>query len=782
MPRVRRISRANLRSRDRWLRRLLIYAQILLLLVLGTILGVMAGAFISVSRVLPSGADISQYRPTEATKVYSSDGVLLAKVYEENREIVPITDIPKDLQNATIAIEDARFYRHCGIDIRGMARALVEDLRTRSFSQGGSTLTQQLARNIYLTRQKRLSRKLQEIVLALEIERHYSKEQILELYLNEVYYGSGAYGVQTAAKVYFGKNAKDLTLAECALLAGLPRKPSAYSPYEDLQAAIRRRNTVLDRMTELGYITPEQCNQAKEEPVRLVGLKRGGLAKYKAPWFVMYVLRQVTRDLGADLIYKGGLVIHTTLNYEMQQAAEEELRKGVERAKYMNIHQGALVCLDPQNGHIKAMVGGVGRDFSKDQFNRAVQARRQPGSAFKVFVYTAAIDNGYDPSYRISNARVVYKGYGNKPWIPKNANGRYGGSYDMRNALAQSINVCAVRMAEKVGVDQVITYARILGIKSPLDRTLSIALGTSSVTPLEMVSAYSVFATGGARAEPMAVTTITDGEGGIIKRYAPDVRQVLSRQTAETMSDLLRAVVTSGTGRAVAVVPNAHGKTGTTSDHRDVWFIGYTPELATAIWMGNDDYSPMRRAYGASACAPPWAAFMLRALKIYEKEHQENSIVSENWREGRHERPRERRRQEPEPAPMAGKVMVRICTESGLVATPACPSSYEVPFEPGTQPLTECPIHRPEAAPPPMPQTSGASPQPAAQPVPTPKTPGTPGIEPTPTPAPERYVTVTICVDSGKLANIYCPETIQRRYRVEEAPSKVCTLHRAPRD
>ncbi len=773
MPQIEKVWYSR-RSRRRRSKIILIYLQIILLLLLAIFLGAIVGAFYSVSKVLPSGHDIEEYRPTEVTRIISSDGVVLAEVYEENREVVPITDIPKDLQNATVAIEDVRFYKHWGVDLRGMLRAFVENVRAGRMVQGGSTLTQQLARNLYLTREKRLSRKLQEIILALRIERNYSKEQILELYLNEVYYGSGAYGVQTASKIYFGKDVKDLTLAECALLAGLPKKPSVYSPYENLRAATGRRNVVLDKMAELGYITREQCEQAKKEPVRLVGLKPGGLAKYKAPWFVTYVLKQLTRELGADMIYKGGLEVHTTLNYEMQQAAEEELRKGVAAAKYMNVTQGALICLDPHNGHIKAMVGGVGKDFTKDQFNRAVQARRQPGSSFKVFVYTAAIDNGYDPSYRISNSRVTYAGYGSKPWTPKNANGRYGGTYDLRQALAQSINVIAVKLADKVGIDQVITYARILGIKSKLERTLSLALGTSVVTPLEMVSAYSVFANGGVRAEPMAVTKITDGEGGIIKEYSPITNQVLSRQTAETMSELLRGVVLHGTGRAARGIPDAHGKTGTTSDCRDAWFIGYTPELACAVWVGNDDFSPMRRAYVANVCAPTWTAFMRRALEIYKREKHPEEARSGSDFEKRDRRDSERRRSSER---LVGEdrqkmVDVTICTESGCLATKDCPSTYRVSAEAGTEPKVYCPIHSSQEASQPSQEPQNAVPAVSPPPPPT-------------APSPDsnaRYLNVTICVDSGRIANEYCPETITRRYRVEEAPTKVCTIHRPPRD
>ena len=593
--------RASRHGRGRPLR---IYVEIAALLLLATILGSIGGAFYSVSKMLPSGPQVTQYRPTEATKIISSDGVVLAEVFEENREFVPITEIPRDLQDATIAIEDERFFSHPGIDFRGIARALYQNLRAGRITQGGSTLTQQLARNIYLTREKKLSRKLKEILLALQLERNYSKEQILELYLNQVYYGSGAYGVETASRIYFGKHVKDLTLADCALLAGLPQKPSTYSPHENLEGAIKRRNAVLARMAALGYVTSEQCDEAKADKVDLIERKPIGLSNYKAPWFVTYVIKQLTEKYGADLVYRGGLRVHTTLNYEMQSVAEQELRSHVAAAKSRNVSQGAFVCIDPHTGHIKAMVGGVNPDFTKDQFNRVVQAKRQPGSAFKAFVYTAAVDNGYDIDYNVPNKPITYKG---KPWPSNYSRKQSKPSYTIKQAVAESVNTCAVRIARQVGVDQVIAYAKMLGIESPLDRNLSLALGASVVTPLELCSAYGTFATNGIRAEPIAVVQITEStandEGAVLEDNRPSTRRVLSEQTAQLMNEVFRAVVVGkgGTGYAASSVPNAHGKTGTTQDDRDAWFVGYTPELVAAVWVGNDDYGvPMKQVWGGN--------------------------------------------------------------------------------------------------------------------------------------------------------------------------------------
>lgn len=780
-----------MRGRERrraWRRRfklLWIYIEMTALVLMAVSLVAVITAIYSVSKMLPTGLDIASYRPTEATKIISCDGTVLAEIFEENREVVPLSDIPKDLQNATVAIEDERFYRHFGVDFRGIIRALYQNLRTGHIAQGGSTLTQQLARNIYLTRERKLSRKLQEIVLAFQLERHFSKQEILELYLNQVYYGSGAYGVQTASRVYFGRDAKDLTLSECALIAGLPQKPSSYSPYEDKEAATNRRNAVLNRMVELGYITSEQCDETKEEDVQLVGRQPGGIARYKAPWFVTYVIKELTDKYGPDLIYRGGLRVYTTLNYEMQKIAEQQLREQVKLAKWRRVSQGALICIDPENGYIKAMVGGVNPDFAKDQFNRAVQARRQPGSAFKAFVYTAAVDNGYDKNYRISNERVTYSGYGSKPWSPRNYDGHYGGTYSIKMAVAKSVNICAVRMAEQVGIQKVIEYARLLGIRSPLNPNLSLALGASEVTPLEICSAYGVFAAKGVRAEPMAIERITEAngnrDGSILEENRPVTRQVISEQTAETMDEIFRAVVTSGTGSQAGRVRNAHGKTGTTSNDRSAWFIGYTPELVTAVWAGNDDNTPMRGVYGGNVCAPAWAGFMREAVRIHAKEHQKETYkpkplgderLVRSSEDQRYQRQERNERQEPS----TNRVTVTICAESGQLGTSSCPTTYTVSYDADTALPSKCTIH-------------GASrPSGGAETTTTPTT--TPPPTSRPSTGPSRpggtstsngqYVTITICADSGQIANIYCPETVTRQFRTDEAPSKVCRLHRPP--
>lgn len=778
-----RAERRRRHPRRTFLRRLWIYTEVTALLLLVISLTAVGSAFYSVLRLLPSSADIASYEPTESTKIFSSDGVLLADIYEENREVVPIGDIPKDLQNATVAIEDERFYKHPGVDLQGIARAFYQNIRRGHMAQGGSTLTQQLARNIYLSREKSISRKLKEILLALELERNYSKEQILELYMNQIYYGSGSYGVQTASRVYFGKDVKDLTLAESALLAGLPQKPSSYSPYQDTDEAISRRNIVLNHMAVLGYITTAQRDEAKHERLHLVGLKPGGLGKYKAPWFVTYIMKELTNKYGADLVYRGGLRVHTTLNYEMQETAEQELRKGVAAAKSKHVSQGALISIDPETGYIKAMVGGVNPNFTKDQFNRAVQAHRQPGSSFKAFVYTAAVDNGYDPNYRISNRRITFNGYGTAGWSPRNYDNRYGGMLTMRQAIARSVNVCAVRMADTIGINEVITYARMLGIKSKLDPNLSLALGSAVVTPIEMCSAYGVFAAKGMRAEPIAIIRINESDrnddGALIEENRPLVHQVLSQQTAELMDGMFRGVVTMGTGRSARSVPEARGKTGTTQDDRDAWFVGYTPQLSTTVWVGNDDYSPMRGVWGGNVCAPTWAAFMRKALEVHKREHdqQKETQASNQQQPATDASPRARRTDNATPG--HERTTVTICAQSGLLATPACPTTYRVTYDMGKEPLARCNIHGTGAdtAPHADKPTPANVPE-QVQPNPQdngPQRPGTPSGN-----TQGDYVNVTICVDSGQVANEYCPETVSRRFLASEAPSRVCRLHRQP--
>ncbi|MCX8052437.1 MAG: PBP1A family penicillin-binding protein [Armatimonadetes bacterium] len=748
--------------------------QVLILIAISSSVGVVLAMFVNLAPALPK---VHSVEAPEATIIYSSDGVILARIFREDRTNVPLKDIPKALRDATIAIEDARFYQHSGVDMRAIFRAMWENIRGHKIKQGGSTITQQLARNVYLTQRKTVERKAQEAVLAILLERNFTKDKILELYLNRVYYGSGSFGVQAAAKVYFGKDVNQLNLSECALLAGLPQKPSVYSPHENLQAALKRRNMVLKRMEELGFITPEQRIQAKKTPITIVPRARGR-STYKAPHFVDYVTSELRKRYPDDVLFCGGLRVYTTLNYEMQKIAEHALRTTIRAlSKQRRVTEGCFVAIEPATGYIRAMVGSVN---PASHFNRCTQGRgRQPGSAFKVFVYTAAFEEGgMRPSTRVPGGRRAYRGANGRIWSPRNYDGWYPASVSIKMAIAKSVNTAAVYTADKVGIDKVIKYAQLMGIHSELEPYLSTAIGgVKGVHPLEMASAYGTFANEGVHVEPCCVIRVTNSRGETLEDFIPEGRQVISKRTLEMMDECLRAVVTSGTGIRARDVPGARGKTGTTNDDRDAWFIGYIPgKLVAACWAGNDDYSPMRGAYGGSTCLPAWRLFMLRAIPIYDRIHrneQESTAKKAGRRHNdvrRDDRPESVESNKPsaEPAPDAtvadGMRAYRICDESQLLATPACPSTHVRTFSESNLPTSYCTIHgrlgeaRRET-----------------------------GTEEESTRRPDREVgfperqltTVVVCAESGLLAGPYCPVT-RKKIPVDEVPSEVCSVHKRP--
>ena len=723
-------------------RKLIRAANICLVLVVIAAAGVGAGIFTTISQVLPSSEEIATLRPSEGTKVVSAEGKLIARVFEENREFVPITQIPRNLQLAAVAAEDTRFYTHPGVDFRGIARAALYNLQGGRFVQGGSTITQQLARNIYLTHKKTISRKLQEIVLALEIERRYSKEEILEFYLNQIYFGCGAYGVQTAAKTFFGKPVDKLNLAQCALLAGLPQRPLSYDPYEHPKAAQQRRNQVIDRMRKLHYISKEEAESAKSVRLKLARRTRPkGLSDFEAPYFTSYVLRQMVDKYGVDAVYKGGLNIYTTINLEVQHAAEQALRQGVHRARGLRVSQGALIALDPQTGAIKAMVGGV--DYEKSKYNRTVQGGRQAGSAFKPFVYTAAMDNGFTPSSVIKDEPVSYVGAGGKRWSPRNYGGGHRGSVTLRTALTHSINVVAVKLMDQVGPETVIRYAHRMGIKQDLDPYLSLALGCSDVTPLEMASAFGVLANNGRRVEPYAVQRVVDSLGNVLEEHTIHPHRVLSEETAQVMTDLLTNVIRRGTGTRARIPYPASGKTGTTSDWRDAWFVGYTPELACAVWVGNDNYSPMRGVCGGTVPAPIWRQFMRQAMQVITRVRGRSGgqVPETTARPVPAPSPPQEQEEQPESATFTRT----ICADSGLLATKHCPNPVKVTYVKGElpyPPTASCNLH------------TGPKAKPA-----------------------KNTVTLSICATSGKLATRYCPNVITKAFEVDKAPSETCDIH-----
>lgn len=551
----------------------------------------------------------------EATRIYAGGGELIASFYRENREYVALEEIPEPTRLAVLAIEDDRFYLHPGVDVRALMRATWRNLRAREIREGGSTITQQLARSLYLSRRRSVTRKIAEMLLALELERRLTKDEILERYLNQVYFGQGAYGIEMAARVYFGKAVGALTLSESALLAGLIRAPSTNNPYRNLGLASERQRIVLRRMVQLGFVSEEAAQRAADVPFRLAPPRNAGFIGMRAAYFSSTVLQYLIERYGEDLVYTGGLQVYTTLDLRMQGAAERALRKGLEAARRarLNVTQGALVALNPHTGYIRALVGGY--DFEQSPYNRAWQAQRQAGSAFKPFIYTAAVANGWRPTKRILDAPIRYPDGSRKIWEPKNYDKKFRGWVTMRQALEQSINIPAIRTLEDLGPQRVISYARRMGIQSPLAPNLSLALGASEVTPLEMASAYGTLATKGIHAQPIMVLKVVDRYGRVLEENRPKRDLALDESVAAQMIDLLKGVVQRGTGRRASIGRPVAGKTGTSDDHRNAWFIGFTPYLSTAVWVGNDDNAPMRRVVGGTVPAGIWARFMRVAVR-----------------------------------------------------------------------------------------------------------------------------------------------------------------------
>jgi penicillin-binding protein 1A len=560
---------------------------------------------------LPAVNAIEEYVPMESSKVYSADGKILAEFYYERRTFVPYYKIPDHVKKAFVAIEDARFYSHPGIDFIGTLRALVHDISTRSMAQGGSTITQQLAKMLFLKPEKSIIRKVREAVLSLQIEKRYTKDEILGLYLNQTYFGTRAFGIEAASQTYFGKSVMDLTIGEAALLASLPKAPSAYSPFKNPEKSRERRTVVLDAMLRNGFITSAQYRQALQEPIPSSPHYR----KYEAPYFVELLRQQLEHKYGAS-IYTVGYKIRSTLDAHLQNIAEAALEKGVkniEKRERPGV-QAALVAIDIHTGEIKAMVGGF--DFWENQFNRATSALRQPGSAFKPFVYLTALEEGMVPDDTIDDSPVSFKGA--RPgqlWTPRNYKGEYLGTVTLTTALAKSLNAATVRLAAKVGVPGIIENAKLLGIRSTLQPYLSIALGASDVTLSEMVEAYAALATG-KRISLISYDRIENRDGIVIDEVYPTFADVISDDIVAEMRVLLGDVVKEGTGAAARNLGRSvYGKTGTTNDYTDAWFIGFDDSLAVGVWVGRDNHTPIgRRETGARAALPIWVDFMRQAV------------------------------------------------------------------------------------------------------------------------------------------------------------------------
>jgi penicillin-binding protein 1A len=605
-------------SGRRWLRRLLIGIGVLTLVAGAGVGTAVVWAFAILPRSLPPVTALESLQPIQGARIYDDNDELITELHVERRIFVPLAQVPKSLRDAIIATEDRRFYSHWGIDPIGIARAVVQNYRRGRIVEGGSTITQQLTKVLFLTPDKSLERKLKEAVLALELERRYSKDRILEMYLNQVYFGHGAYGVEAAARTYFGKSVSELTVRESALIAGLPRAPTSYSPFEHPNVAKLRRELVLRRMVEYGSLKAEEARRLARTDLNLIPPER---RRTTGQYFLEYVEQTLEARYGADLVFKGGLQVYTTLNPTMQLMAEQAIRDGLKAlesrtAKGATVHpEGALVTIDTKTGHVKAMVGGY--DFFRSEFNRAVLARRQPGSAFKPFVYIAALEAGLTPATRIDDSPVTYPvGRNNQAWKPDNYDRKFRGPTTLQQAIEESVNVVAVKLQERVGLNRTIQVARRLGVTSALNADLSLALGSSDLTLLEMTSAYAALANQGTWMPPTTLRYVTDARGKLLEEHVPEGREAITPEIAYLITHMLRGVVERGTGQGARSLGRAvAAKTGTTNDYSNAWFVGYTPSVATGVWVGYDRPRSLGKdETGSRVAVPIWTAFMKRAL------------------------------------------------------------------------------------------------------------------------------------------------------------------------
>jgi len=583
-------------------------------------LTVLAGGsffFYILQNEIPSISALKDYRPSIASRVYADNNELIDEFFAEDRKLINVSKLPKRVILAFVAAEDTRFFQHQGLDWQSITRAFYKNLEAGHIVQGGSTITQQVAKSLYLSSERSYLRKIKEAILAYKIDKYLTKEEILNLYLNSIYLGHGTYGIEAAAEGYFGKSAKELTLPEASLLACMPKAPSNYSPYLHFDRAKQRQAYVLERMVDDGYITPQEKEAALNAPLRLRSIK----PKDKiAPYFVENVRRYILEKYGSDVLYKEGLEIYTTLDINMQQAARAAMTRGLSELEGRESYpkgqvQGAFLAMDAPTGAIKAMVGG--RNFIKSEFNRATQSRRQPGSAFKPLIYTAAFDKGLTPSTVIIDAPLVFEDGSGKVWKPQNFDDEYHGPTTLRNALVHSRNIVTIKLLQNIGVDYAAAYAANMGVVSPLTKNLSMALGTSGVTLQEMVRVYGVLANQGKKAEPFFIRKIVDRTGHVFEDNQPVINQVIDPRIAFMTTYIMQDVVESGTGMVVKSIGRpVAAKTGTTNDMRDAWFIGFTPSLVAGVWIGFDkERSLGKQEVGGRAAAPIWLYFMEKALQ-----------------------------------------------------------------------------------------------------------------------------------------------------------------------
>lgn len=685
--------------------------------------------------------------------IVSADGKRLYFVQTEYREpIKTMSEVPDAVKYATLAAEDKRFYDHEGVDWWGVGRALATNVREGRTAQGASTITMQLAKRLYTGTERSFTRKLKDMALAVQIEKKMTKDEILQLYLNQVFYGSGAYGVRAAAKTYFGKDLKKLTIGEAALLSRIVRRPSEENPFVNPERAIANRDVVLRSMYDGGMIKKSEYDKAIAETPKFMPKRfASGQHIERSPYFCQYVLDTIKRELPEIDITTGGYRIETTLDAKLNDFAQKEVRNVVNKYKKMKLTTGAFILMDDL-GRIIAMVGGY--DYDRNEYNVTYQGRRQPGSAFKPFVYAAALSTGaLGPNDTVSNEQLILDEPGKAPrrW-PKNGKNRYGGRVSIRTAIASSINVPAVRVTELVTPMLAAKYARdVFGFTSPIDPVLAMGLGSSAVSPLEMAQAYSVFMNYGSRAKPFGIVRITGPDGQVIKEWEPEIqRNVLDPGVATLMNEYLRAVVTSGTGGRARPIADAHGKTGTTSDNRDAWFCGYTSGLLGVGWVGNEqrikgkwEYPPMvSSAFGGTITIDIWTGVMREAMKTHAKKDLPRPDGARPLDQYRDEPP-------PEDPPIDN------------VAGDPTPPPPELPKE--LDPVVPKPGELfpadkvPEKIPPERPEDR--RPKPADPPV------------------EEGFTSVEICADSGQLAGRYCPETVTRKFLRGEGPRRRCSIH-----
>jgi len=646
-----------------------VFKTMFLVLLLGAaVLSVFTALYVrNAASSLPSVEEIAHYEADLSTIVYDRNEKVITRLFRENRTWVTLDRISPFMKQAVIAAEDSSFYEHGGIDFTAILRALWVDITHGEVKQGASTITQQLARNLFLTREQTFNRKVREAILALRLERVFTKDRILEMYLNMIYFGHGAWGIHTASQLYFNKEPADLTLSEASLLAGIIKAPEYYTPKRHPERAARRQQYVLNRMREDGYISAEETETARKIELNFQNLEKPALMFDQAPYFISYILfDHLLPKYGSDMVYRGGLRVYTTIDLDVQKDAEEAIRELKS--------EGAIVALEPSTGEILALVGG--KNFEESKFNRATQAFRQPGSAFKPFVYTAAMQEGIRPVDHVLDAPVSYDNgideSGERDlWEPENYAGKYRGEVTILEALTHSYNTVAVRVGHMTGIDRVLNTAREAGFTSPhLPADLSLSLGSASVTPLEMAAAYSVFANGGYRIRPYGIKRVTTAAGEILEQNGPEPVPAIAPEIVLSIRSVMENVVRAGTGRRAAIDGyEIFGKTGTTNEYSDAWFAGGLPGLVTVVYAGHDDpVSLGRPGTGGAVAAPVWKTFVEKAvsrLPVRERFSPSGRVIMEN---------------------------VSVCSKSGFLATSNCPAT-NIQLPEGMAPRTTCPLH-----------------------------------------------------------------------------------------